>query len=347
MKLWEKVDCILLRNFHYHFKDPTINKYLEMEISENYEGYLLIFEKKKPIWISHPFNYTQIKKKLNKKAIIKTYQTRKDIEKILKTNCGKKIGYNGLFISAQSLMNLKKLLKRKKFINVSSELENEREIKTKNEIQKIRKATIATKEILTQTKKLLKKGMSEKSVENKIKQLIEEKNKKEMLSKNYSLAFSTVAFGKNTSNIHHETGNNKLVNGPVLFDFGLKYDGYCADISDSFWFGETNGKMYKKYEKEKNKVINAIIEIEKILKSNTKAKELYITATKFVGTLPHAIGHGIGIEVHDYPGGIGEKSKYLLKENMVLAIEPGIYNKNFGIRIENNYLITKNGFIKF
>lgn len=347
MKLWEKVNCIIIRNFHYYFKDPTINKYLESEISENYEGYLLIFKNKKPIWVSHPFNYTQIKKKLNKKAIVKNYQTKKEIENILKTNCGKKIGYNGRFLSAESLINLKKLLKGKKFIDVTKELENEREIKTKTEIEKIKKATIATKEILKKIKKLLKKEMSEKEVENKIKQLIEEKNKKERLGGNYSLAFCTIAFGKNTLNIHYETGNTKLNTGPVLFDFGLKYEGYCSDISDSFWFGEKKGKEYKNYEKEKNKVINAINKIEEILKPNIKAKELYITATKYVGLLPHAIGHGIGIEVHDYPSGIGEKSEYLLKENMVIAIEPAIYNKLFGIRIENNYLITKKGFIKF
>lgn len=342
--MWKKVDCIILRNFHHYFKDPTINKYLETEISEDYEGYLLIFENKKPIWVSHPFNYSQIKKKLNKKAITKKYQTKKDIEIILKTNCGKKIGYNGKFISVKSLTNLKKLLKGKKFIDVTQELENAREIKTKNEIKKIQTATIVTKKILQTIKKTLKKGMSEKEVENKIKQLIKEKNKKE--NKNYSLAFSIVAFGKNTSNIHYQTKNTKLTNGPVLFDFGIKYEGYCSDISDSLWFGEKKGKNYEFYEKEKQKVINSINEIEKILQPNIKAKELYHTATKHLGSIPHAIGHGIGIEVHDYPSGIGKKSNYLLKENMILAIEPAIYNKKFGIRIENNYLITKNGFKK-
>ncbi len=346
MKLWEKVDCVILRNFHYHFKDPTINKYLESEISEDFEGYLILFRNKKPIWISHPFNYTQIKKKLGKKAIVKNYQTKKDIESILKKNCGKKIGYNGRFLNSLSLVALKKLLKGKKFIDVSEELENEREVKTKNEINNLRKATIATKKIIEKIKKQLKKGISEKEVENKIKQLIEEKNKKEKSNTNYSLSFSTIAFGKNTSNIHYTTGKTKLSCGAVLFDIGLKYDGYSSDISDSFWFGEKTGKDYEMYLKEKTKVENAIKEIEKILKEGTKAKDLYLIAKKSVGALPHAIGHGIGVEVHDQPAGIGEKSNFLLKERMVLAIEPAIYKKEFGIRIENNYLITKKGFTK-
>lgn len=346
MKLWDKVDCVILRNFHYYFKDPIINKYLETEISEDYEGYLLLFKNKKPIWISHPFNYQQIKKKLGKKAIVQNYQTKKEIEIIFNKNCRKKIGYNGRFLNSASLIALKKLMKGKKFIDVSEELENERNIKTKNEINNIKKATIATKEIIKKIKTKLKKGISEKEIENKIKQLIEEKNNKEKSNITYSLAFSTIAFGKNTPNIHYTTGKAKLSTGAVLFDIGLKYNGYCSDISDSFYFGEKKGKKYLEYEKEKMKVENAIKNIEENLKPNIKARQLYIASTKFVGKLPHAIGHGIGIEVHDQPEGIGEKSEYLLKEGMVLAIEPAIYTKEFGIRIENNYLITKKGFVK-
>jgi Xaa-Pro aminopeptidase len=57
------------------------------------------------------------------------------------------------------------------------------------------------------------------------------------------------------------------------------------------------------------------------------------------------LGHSIGLEEHDSLV-ISEQSDWILKEGMVLAIEPATYLKNFGIRVEKNYLITKNGFKK-
>ena len=65
-----------------------------------------------------------------------------------------------------------------------------------------------------------------------------------------------------------------------------------------------------------------------------------------LGNLPHSLGHGVGVEVHDFPSGIGQKCNWILREGMVLAIEPASYKKKFGVRIEDTYLITKKGFRK-
>ena len=61
--------------------------------------------------------------------------------------------------------------------------------------------------------------------------------------------------------------------------------------------------------------------------------------------LIHALGHGVGMEVHELPF-LSSKKDNLLKENMVIAVEPGIYIPGkFGVRIEDTILITKNGCI--
>lgn len=58
--------------------------------------------------------------------------------------------------------------------------------------------------------------------------------------------------------------------------------------------------------------------------------------------LIHALGHGIGLEVHEMPY-ISQNSTFTLKENMVVTNEPGIYIKGkCGIRIEDTILITEN-----
>ena len=57
----------------------------------------------------------------------------------------------------------------------------------------------------------------------------------------------------------------------------------------------------------------------------------------------HALGHGVGLEVHEIPT-ISSKKEEQVKENMVLAIEPGVYIPGkYGIRIEDTILVTKNG----
>ena len=104
-----------------------------------------------------------------------------------------------------------------------------------------------------------------------------------------------------------------------------------------------NSKNYKEFLDEKTKLESCIKNIESILAPGLNTQQLCKT-TKPLGELKHALGHGIGLEVHDFPSGIGCKSKFKLREGMVLAIEPALYIKNFGIRIENDYEITKKGF---
>jgi Xaa-Pro aminopeptidase len=333
--LFKNIDSILLKNFQDYWNDPLINKYFNDDIIKEIEGFLILYKNKKPIWLSHPFNYTQVKKKYSNRLVIKKFSNQKDLEKKLDSLLGKKVGYNGKFYSATGLNTLKKMFIKKKFFDISKELEKDREIKNVVEIKNIKKAVTETKKVLLLTKKWLKKGMSE----IQLKKMILEKFEKD----GFDTAFCIVAFGKNTSNIHHISGETKFLEGAVMIDVGAKYNGYCADITQS-WFVENKKCVSKEYSKNMQKIITTIIEIEKLLKPKTKLYELAKISNKL--KIPHSIGHGVGLEIHDFPSGINENSNLELKEGMVLAIEPAIYNKKFGIRIENNYLITKTGFKK-
>jgi len=338
-KLWEKVDSVLLLNYQHYWKNPFVNKFLQTRGSdapgEEFEGMLLLRKGKKTIWISHPFNYRQAKKELLG-VQTKKYSSRKELQKILKTCSGKKVGYDSRFTSMASFKRIKKVLKGKKLLDVSLELEGLREIKEKSEVEKISRAVKETEKVLWGVIKGIHAGASEKNILKQITSAFEKNG--------FDTAFCIVAFGENTSHIHHVSGETKLAKEmPVLIDCGAKYKGYVADISRSFWFGKNEPLQYTK---AKQKVLACLAKIEAELKDGANVHSLW-KQTKVLGAkLPHALGHGIGIEEHDFPSGIGEKCRWALKAEMVLAIEPAIYKKKFGVRIENDYLITKKGFRK-
>jgi Xaa-Pro aminopeptidase len=83
-----------------------------------------------------------------------------------------------------------------------------------------------------------------------------------------------------------------------------------------------------------------------LAKPGVEAKLLFENCEKVLGRkMMHALGHGIGLIVHDFPQRISATAEWKLSEGMCLAVEPVIYEKNFGgIRTEDNILITKSGF---
>ena len=74
-----------------------------------------------------------------------------------------------------------------------------------------------------------------------------------------------------------------------------------------------------------------------------KAARDVITAAGYGENFGHGTGHGVGIEIHEFPS-LSPKSKSILKEGNVVTVEPGIYLPGlFGVRIEDMALITKDG----
>src|SRR5258708_7761848 len=160
-----------------------------------------------------------------------------------------------------------------------------------------------------------------------------------------------VAFGENAAIPHHQSGNRKLRQGDcVLFDLGAKVNNYCSDMSRTVFFGKPTSEQKKVYQTVLESQKRAIDSLSKdgsssrsVLAKNVDAiSRNYITSQNYP-TIPHSLGHGTGIEVHESPH-VSPAAKDTLKENMVFSIEPGIYLPNFmGVRIEDLVLLTKTG----
>ena len=148
-----------------------------------------------------------------------------------------------------------------------------------------------------------------------------------------------VAFGKNSSVPHHAPGDTKLARGmPVLIDFGCRYGGYCSDMTRTLWFG---GKPDEDFCAAYDAVYGAHAAAADGIRAGMSGKEADLLARGFLREkgldkfFTHALGHGIGINIHESPV-LGQSGTQRLADNMVFSIEPGVYFEGrFGIRIED------------
>jgi len=162
-----------------------------------------------------------------------------------------------------------------------------------------------------------------------------------------SMSFSTmVLFGQKAASPHGTPGAAKLQPGDmVLFDLGVIYEGYCSDITRTVAFKSVNDEQEKIYQTVLEGQLKAI-EASKIgtaVGNIDLAARDHIEANGYGKYFNHRIGHGLGIETHEYPSLHG-KNTLPLEKGMCFTIEPGIYvPKTAGVRIEDMIFVTENG----
>jgi Xaa-Pro aminopeptidase len=203
-----------------------------------------------------------------------------------------------------------------------------RSIKNNDEILKIEKACKLGDEVFSSILKRVKFGVSEKEIASEIEFFVKKQDGE--------VSFSPiVAFGKNSAVPHHVPNDLKLAqNSIVLLDFGVKLDNYCSDMTRTIFFGSANAEFKKMY--------NTVLKAQSCATAIDNAAREYIVSQGYK-TIPHSLGHGIGIDVHELPH-ISPNSKDILKDGMVFSIEPGIYLPNFGgVRIEDLVVLEKAG----
>lgn len=229
---------------------------------------------------------------------------------------------------------LKKSFMKSKLIDLKKELYELREQKTKEEIEIIKKGCRISDEILGKCFKEFKKFKTEADV----KAFLEYEVKR----KGCEPAFPTiVASGNNSSKAHHNTEDTKLKKGFCVIDFGVRYKNYCTDTTRTIYLGKPSKKeigIYGHMLNVQKKAIERVKVGKKCVKLVDSVKK---DLGKYARYFTHGLGHGFGIKVHESPD-LREKSKDKIKENSTFTIEPGIYLKNFGIRIEDSILVNKN-----
>ena len=219
-------------------------------------------------------------------------------------------------------------------------IENQRVLKDEEEIEKIKKACKITDDCFSHITKFIKTGMTEKQIAAEIEFFFKTNGAD-------GIAFDTiVASGINSSMPHAVPTDKKIEVGDVItIDMGCKVEGYCSDMTRTIFMGYVPDGVKEIYDlvlKNQLSTIDEYIDGGNI-KIISKLVENNFEFNKYM--LVHALGHGVGLDIHETPI-ISSKSTQVLKENMVITDEPGIYIPGkYGVRIEDTTLITKNGCI--
>lgn len=237
-----------------------------------------------------------------------------------------------------SYNELGKVLKGVKLTLAGSEVSRVRRIKADFEIKLMSKAARISKTALAAGLKQASIGITESELAG----LIEF----EMRKLGAMPSFETIAaFGANGSRPHHVPGSKKLrKNDTILIDYGCKYEGYCSDMTRCFATGRASEEYIRAYEAVKAAQAAAIKAVRSGVKASAvdEAARLVIREAGFP-EYGHGTGHGLGIEVHEGPT-VSSRNDEELSAGMVITIEPGIYLPGrFGIRIEDDAVVTEKG----
>ncbi len=161
------------------------------------------------------------------------------------------------------------------------------------------------------------------------------------------LAFETiVAGGERGALPHARPGARAFQAGDlVVFDFGVRLGGYCADQTVTVPVGPVAAEARAVYDlvlRAQAAALEALKPGVPLVEVDRAAREV-IRAAGYGAHFGHGTGHGIGLAVHEAPT-VSERSDDVAREGMVVTVEPGIYLEGrFGVRLEDMARVTADG----
>ncbi len=302
----------------------------------------LIVSRQKTTLIVSSLNRDQACAEAEADEIIKIRKTR--LSDVLKNSLKnvKKLAIN------QSLFPLSMAKRvRKNFIDIGNDVLELRSIKEYKEIGIISKSCL----IANKGVNFLEKELSSFRT---CKELSIELGRFLLMNGADDLAFPIIpTSGKRGLYIHpYPSASKGKIENMGLIDFGVRFHGYCSDVTVPF----VKGALTEKQKLILRTVKEAYSRAVESLEIGAEAHEVFNAANDVITRngfeFKHNLGHGLGLDVHEYPN-LSPKpveknllktwKQTILKENMVFTIEPGVYEKEGGFRLENDFVMTRHG----
>ena len=216
-----------------------------------------------------------------------------------------------------------------------------REVKDTKEITILKKASQIIDEMYEICVKKIKKGQRESELQSILMSYAMEH---EMFSTGYKSTLNPliIAGGSNGALPHAQVTQRKFIGGDlIVVDLTLRYKGYVSDATRTFGLGTISDHEKEIYHivKESQKEGLKAVRPNVSCKSIDDACRDHINKKNYGQYFIHSTGHGIGLEVHEFPT-ISQKSQSVLQKNMAITVETGIYiPKKFGVRIEDSVIV--------
>jgi Xaa-Pro aminopeptidase len=252
----------------------------------------------------------------------------------------KRLGIESRYLSASHADAVRKSFGEIELVDATDLVENVRMVKTAEELDYLKKASQISDKIAGEIVEYLKPGKTEMEVARAIIGL-------------------TVEYGGEESSFHPQvfsgrrgyllnissSDEKKLQKGEVIMlDYGAVCKGYRTDITRAYVLGPPTARHIE----VNKKVIEITRDTMDFVRAGRTASEIHLFALKkfkdvgYPDSCRHYSGHGLGISL-ERPT-LREFDHTEIKENMVLAVEQGLYFPDFGIRYEDNIIVTKGGY---
>lgn len=333
-KIGDFCDCAIITS------DVNRRYFTDMKSSA---GTVLVFPNSAYLIID--FRYIEkARQKVTTCEVIEQQRLFHQINSLLKKHGAKTIAIESDYLTVSGLIDFKANLKVK--IRADKELSrlitSLRTVKSDDEIIKIEKAQRIAESAFDDILKFIGVGRTEREIALRLDSLMLEHGAE-------AISFETIVLsGKNTSMPHGVPSDKRVECGDfVLMDFGTVFDGYHSDMTRTVCVGEPTDKQRNIYDI----VLTAQKESIKCAKAGISGSQLdsvardIITNEGYGDCFGHSLGHGVGLEIHEYPNASPNSDCELL-ENSVVTIEPGIYIAGeFGVRIEDFVVLKEDGCI--
>jgi len=243
-------------------------------------------------------------------------------------------------ITHAQFLAYRKLLGKTKFKDISGLVEESRMIKSEDEMKIIRKAVQIANQSFEKLAKSIKVGDSEDELEWRLLNFAHE-----LGADGFSFP-PIIAFGRNTADVHHQKEPNRIKKGEhILIDMGIVHKGYMTDMTRVLFTRKPTNIEQKIYSTvlKANQVAIQAIKVGKKASDIDRVARGIIEKAGYGPHFGHALGHGVGLEVHESPN-ISEKSEAVIRPGMLFTIEPGIYVEGIGgVRIEDMVYVNEKG----
>jgi Xaa-Pro aminopeptidase len=219
-------------------------------------------------------------------------------------------------------------------------LDQRRAVKSADEVASIRKAQAITEAVFEDVLDQVGPGMTERELAAEIVYAHLRRGAERM-------SFDPiVAFGPNTALPHARPSDRVLGSRDVvLLDFGCVVDGYASDMTRTIAIGDVDDDFREVYDLVARAQDSAL----KACRAGMAAADLdgaargVIEEAGFGEYFSHSLGHGVGLETHEWPR-VSRTSSDVITDGCVVTIEPGVYLPGrFGVRIEDMVVARPDG----